>query len=163
MNRKPIIARHEVITEAMLAERAPVGTLVRFVYTYEGTEYVCRGLVTGHEGEQMFVNVTYHQEFGLSKHYQMKMMWSGRIATIVRRPAKAKPAALVVEYRVWCESADLVHVADNLADAEAAMADAIREHVENDCHDGECGVMTAHGYSIQICKDGYDVTGDPSI
>lgn len=82
--------------------------------------------------------------------------------SVARYQTAVAPVEETMEYRVWCENGDLVHVGDNLAEAEAALADAIRDHVENDCHDGDCGVMTAHGFSIQICKDGQDVTGDPS-
>lgn len=82
---RTIIARNETVTESEVIARVPVGSIVRYTYTYEGTEYVCRGRVTGHEGEQVNVDVTYHQEFGTDPKRQMKMMWSARFCTMVRR------------------------------------------------------------------------------
>ncbi len=87
MNRNTVIARHEVITEAMLAERCPIGTLVRMVYTYEGREYVCRGKVTGYEGETFFVRTTHHDEF--PEYVGGGQMWSGRSCVIIRRSRKS--------------------------------------------------------------------------
>ncbi len=70
----------------------------------------------------------------------------------------------VVEYRVWCETGDLVHAGTDRSDAVDAMNEAIAEHADAaDCEG--CGVMTPqhdHGFSIQICDGDRDVTGDPS-
>jgi hypothetical protein len=86
-----IIRTNEVITEAQLAARVPVGTIVRFTYApwrngaYSATEViVCRGRVTRVEGESLHVVNTHHGEdpWMVGK----TQMWSARFCTVVRRP-----------------------------------------------------------------------------
>lgn len=71
----------------------------------------------------------------------------------------------MIEYRVWCENADLVYAGTSRTDAGTAMAEAIADHAAYAECDG-CGVLTPagdHGYAIQVCRDGYDVTGDYDV
>ena len=66
-----------------------------------------------------------------------------------------------IEYRVWLETGDLIEVFDNAPEA-AERADL--ERAECPCGtsgaDGECGVIHPHGVSIQVVKDGEDITQD---
>lgn len=69
-----------------------------------------------------------------------------------------------LEIRVWTESSDLVYAGTSYQEAQTAMAEAIREHVQADGCDG-CGVLTApesHGFHVQVCDGERDVTGDPT-
>ena len=60
-----------------------------------------------------------------------------------------------MEYRVWCENGDLCGVYETYKDAKEELED-----LEDNCpcDDGLCGVLTPHGYSIQVVEDGLDVT-----
>lgn len=71
----------------------------------------------------------------------------------------------VLEYRVWLETGDLVIATDDRNEADAAMGEAITEHIIGAECKG-CGVLTPpehHGFSLQICQGGRDVTGDPTV
>lgn len=56
----------------------------------------------------------------------------------------------MTEYRLWCENGDLLGVYDTEEDAQEAL-----EFEESicECDDGLCGVLTPHGYSIQVVDD----------
>lgn len=57
---------------------------------------------------------------------------------------------------MWCENGDLVEVLDNRAEAEDMV-----ESLNQSCPCGEksCGVMSPHGYHVQVVDGNYDVTG----
>lgn len=68
------------------------------------------------------------------------------------------------EYRVWNENGDLIESfrgRDAESKANGAIMDAIRDHKDEDECDG-CGVMypESHGMSIQVCREGRDITGE---
>lgn len=69
----------------------------------------------------------------------------------------------MTEWRVWCESGDLVEAGlGSAAEAAEVLAAAAAEHVAASGCDG-CGVLTApgeHGFSVQVCEGGRDITGD---
>jgi hypothetical protein len=78
---------------------------------------------------------------------------------------------MAVEFLVWSEAGDLIsgpHRMRSVADQSASKA---REECAKICGtDGEeltpgrgnfaCGVMSPHGISVQITKDGRDATGE---
>lgn len=69
------------------------------------------------------------------------------------------------EYRVWCETGDLVYAGADRAEAVSAGTEAIKTHVvETGCTG--CGVLTpadAHGFSVQVCDGDSDVTAHVNI
>lgn len=59
------------------------------------------------------------------------------------------------EFRVWCENGDLCLVTSDYGDAVIELMDLEKNCP---CGEAECGVMSLHGYSIQVVEDGLDVT-----
>lgn len=56
----------------------------------------------------------------------------------------------MVEYRVWCETGDLVGFTHDQAAATALLEASIAECAEScGLSDMECGVLNPHGFSIQ--------------
>ncbi|WP_059007924.1 hypothetical protein [Streptomyces specialis] len=79
-------------------------------------------------------------------------------ATLTRQEEDDAPER---EFRVWCESGDLIAATDTYEDAADALREAVRADIaRHGPAEAACGVLSSYGYSIQVTEDGADITQD---
>ncbi|WP_159001369.1 hypothetical protein [Streptomyces sp. SBT349] len=62
------------------------------------------------------------------------------------------------EFRVWCETSDLLGAPGTYREAADVLRAAVRTDIRRHGQEAVNGVLSTFGYSIQVVKDGADIT-----